>query len=61
MDLVENLIVEFPNEKVELSVLELGLGLLGKVGVLGGVHLLSKRFNKIIVNKNTGLEIDFAE
>lgn len=61
MYLVENLIVEFPNEKVELSVLELGLGLLGKVGVLGGVYLLSKRFNKIIVNKNTGLEIDFAE
>ena len=61
MDLVENLIVEFPNEKVELSVLELGLGLLGKGGVLGGVYLLSKRFNKIIVNKNTGLEIDFAE
>lgn len=61
MDLVENLIVEFPNGKVELSVLELGLGLLGMVGVLGGVYLLSKRFNKIIVNKNTGLEIDFAE
>lgn len=53
--------MEFPNEKVGLSVLELGLGLLGKVGVLGGVYLLSKRFNKIIVNKNTGLEIDFAE
>lgn len=47
MDLVENLIVEFPNEKVELSVLELGLGLLGKVGVLGGVYLLSKRLIKL--------------
>lgn len=61
MNSVENLIVEFPNGKVELSVLELGLGLLGMVGVLGGVYILSKRFNKIIVNKNTGLEINFAE
>lgn len=61
MNSVENLIVEFPNGKVELSVLELGLGFLGMVGVLGGVYILSKRFNKIIVNKNTGLEIDFAE
>lgn len=61
MNSVENLIVEFPNGKVELSVLELGLGLLGMVGVLGGVYILSKRFNKIIVNKNTGLEIDFVE
>lgn len=62
MDLVENLIVEFPNGKVELSERELAIGVAGAVAIVfAGTYFLYKKIKKVTVKKEASVEIEFTE